>query len=41
MEGLIEITTQQVEGFCKMAVDIGSGESWQRAVQNTVATDTQ
>jgi DNA polymerase-1 len=41
MEGIIEITTQQVEGFCKMAVDIGSGESWQRAVQNTVATDTQ
>jgi len=41
MEGLIEISTQQVEGFCKMAVDIGSGESWQGAVQNAVATDTQ
>ena len=41
MEVLIENTTQQVKGFCKMGVDIGSGESWQGAVQNTIATDTQ
>ena len=27
--GLNEIVTQQVEGFCKMAADIGIGESWQ------------
>ena len=40
-ENLIEITTQQVNGFCKMAVGIGSGDSWQGAVQNVVATDTQ
>jgi hypothetical protein len=40
-EGLIEISTQQVEEFCKMAIDIGSGESWQRAVQKAVATDTR
>ena len=40
-EDLSEIATQQVDGFCKMAVDIGSGESWQGTVQNTVATDTQ
>lgn len=38
MEGLIEISTEQVEGFCKMAVDIGSGNSWQDAVQNSAAT---
>jgi DNA polymerase-1 len=41
MEDLIEVTTQQVEGFCKMAIDIGSGKCWQGAVQNTVATDTK
>ena len=40
-EDLIEITTQQVKGFCKMSVDIGSGDSWQGAVRNAVATDTQ
>ena len=40
-EGLIEISTQQIEGFCKMGVDIGAGESWQGAVQNAVATNTQ
>ena len=39
--GLNEFASQQVEGFCKMAVDIGSGDSWQGAVQNIVATDTQ
>jgi hypothetical protein len=33
--GLNEIATQQVETFCKMAVDIGSGKSWQDAVQKT------
>jgi DNA polymerase-1 len=36
-----EVVSQQVEGFCKMSIDIGSGKSWQGAVQNTVATDTQ
>jgi DNA polymerase-1 len=41
MGDIIEITTQQVEGFCKMAVDIGSGESWQGAVRNAVTADTQ
>jgi len=41
MEDLIEITTQQIEKFCKMAVDIGTGESWQGAVQNAVTTNTQ
>jgi DNA polymerase-1 len=38
--GLNEIVTQQVEGFCKMAVDIGSGDSWKEAVENTVILDT-
>jgi DNA polymerase-1 len=38
--GINEITTQHIEGFCKMAVDIGSGGSWQGAVENTVAADT-
>ncbi len=41
MGELNEIASQQVEGFCEMAVDIGSGDSWQGAVQNTVATYTQ
>jgi DNA polymerase-1 len=41
MGDLNEVTSQQVEGFCKMAIDIGCGDSWQGAVQNTVATDTQ
>ena len=41
MGALNEIATQQIEGFCNMAVDIGSGESWQGAVQNVVAADTQ
>jgi len=41
MEAIIEISTQQVEGFCKMAVDIGLGTSWQDAVQNAVATDIE
>ena len=39
--GLNEIATQQVEKFCKMAADIGSGESWQEAVQNTFVFDNQ
>jgi DNA polymerase-1 len=38
---LNEVASQQVEGFCKMAVDIGSGETWQGAVQNIVAADTK
>jgi DNA polymerase-1 len=33
--GLNEIATQQVEKFCKMAVDIGFGETWQEAVQSS------
>ena len=33
--GLNETATEQVKGFCKMAVDIGTGESWQEAVQKT------
>lgn len=37
---LNEITTQQVEKFCKMAVDIGSGDSRQEAAQNTFILDT-
>ena len=41
MGDLHEIVTQQVEEFCKMAVDIGSGISWQEAVQNTVDFDNQ
>jgi DNA polymerase-1 len=41
MGDLNEITTQHIEGFCEMAVDIGLGASWKGAVQNTVATDTQ
>ena len=35
------IVTQQVEKFCKMAVDIGFGKSWKEAVQNTFIFDTQ
>jgi DNA polymerase-1 len=41
MGDLNEVASQQVEEFCKMAVDIGSGESWQGAVQNSVTTITQ
>ena len=41
MEVLIEISTKQIEGFCRMAVDFGSGESWHRAVQSATATDSQ
>jgi hypothetical protein len=25
---LFEVSTQRVDGFCKMDVDVGSGESW-------------
>ena len=35
---LNEIVTQQVEKFCKMAVDIGFGKSWQEAVQSSSFT---
>ena len=38
---LNEIVAQQVENFCKMAADIGTGESWQEAVQNTIIFDNQ
>jgi DNA polymerase-1 len=38
---LNEIVTKKVEKFCKMAVDIGTGESWQEAVQNTFVFDNQ
>ena len=38
---LNEIATQQVETFCKMAVDIETGTSWQDAVQNTCVFDNQ
>ena len=41
MGDLNEITTMHVDGFCKMAVDIGSGESWQEATQNTFVFDNQ
>jgi hypothetical protein len=37
---LNEITTQQVETYCKMAVDIGFGKSWQEAVQRSFSADT-
>jgi DNA polymerase-1 len=37
---LNEIVTQQVEKFCKMAVDIGFGKSWQEAVQRSLFSDT-
>jgi DNA polymerase-1 len=39
MGDIDEIVTQQVEKFCKMAVDIGTGESWQEAVENTFVFD--
>lgn len=32
MGDLHEITTTHIDGFCKMAVDIGAGASWQEAV---------
>ena len=35
---LNEIVTQQVEKFCKMAVDIGFGKSWQEAVHSSSFT---
>jgi DNA polymerase-1 len=38
---LNEIVAQQVENFCKMAADIGTGDSWQEAVQNTFVFDNQ
>jgi hypothetical protein len=41
MGDLHETVTQQIEEFCKMGVDIGSGISWQEAVQNTVVFDNQ
>ena len=41
MGDLNEIASQQVEGFCKMAVDIGSGVSWQEAVRNASEFDTR
>ena len=36
MGDLNEIVTQQVETFCKMAVDIGFGKSWKEAVQRSL-----
>ena len=36
-EALYEIVTQRVGKFCRMAVDIGTGDSWQEAVQNSHA----
>jgi DNA polymerase-1 len=39
MGDLNEIVTQQVETFCKMAVDIGFGNSWQEAVQRSLFSD--
>ena len=39
MGELNEIASQKIEGFCKMAVDIGFGNSWQEAVQKTCAFD--
>ena len=38
-EALYEIVTQRVDKFCRMAVDIGFGDSWQEAVQNSCAHD--
>ena len=38
-EALYEIVTQQIDKFCRMAVDIGFGDSWQEAVQNSHAHD--
>jgi hypothetical protein len=41
MGELNEIASQQVEKFCKMGVDTGSGASWQETVRNASAFDAQ
>lgn len=35
LQRIVKIASQLVEGFCKMSVDVGSGESWQEAVQSS------
>ena len=35
LENIADIASQPVEGFCMMGVDVGSGNSWQEAVQSS------